>query len=255
MIGSPFERTRSDDCLSDLAIDRLVGEREAHPHLRACERCADRFRELEGERDRFAAKARPLLDSRSSERDRFDSRSQERTDSGSENGSLGRTRTRAWAPIAAVALAASIGSVFLWPSAEQLGFRTKGGPQVAFYVKHGEQIRRGDDGEVLSPKDAVRFAYSAEQTYHLAVFSLDPAGRVSIYYPAAAETRAESPGAEIALPLSTILDDSVGEERIWALFCERSIDLAAIKSAIESERAPPPLAGCHARTFHWNKEP
>jgi hypothetical protein len=251
MIGSPFERERSDDCLSDLAIDRLVGEREAHPHLGACERCASRFRELEQARDRFAATAPPLaLRTDASSKDQSPPRSEGRTQSSSEYGSL-----RRWAPIAAVALAASMAAIFLRPAEDEHGFRTKGGPQVAFYVKHGEQVRRGDDGEILSPKDAVRFAYTTERTYHLAVFSLDPAGRVSIYYPTDAETHPESPGAEIALPLSTVLDDSVGEERIWALFCEGSIDLPAIKSAIQSERAPPPLAGCHARTLRWNKEP
>ena len=225
MIGSPFERTRSDDCLSDFALDRLVGEREAHPHLDSCERCAARVRELEQARDRFAARAVPL-----------------------------RPKKRAWPSIAGAALAASIAMMFLWPDGDRTGFRTKGGPQLTFYVKHGEQVRRGSDGESVAPKDAIRFAYSAEKPYHLAVFSIDANERVSLYYPSEDGTRPEPPGADIALPLSTILDDSVGKETIWALFCEQPIDLAAIERALESSRAAPELAGCHARTVEWKKE-
>jgi hypothetical protein len=226
MTGSPFERTRSDECLSDLAIDRLVGERETHPHLAACERCASRFAELERDRDRFSANAKPLVS---------------------------KKRSRVWPAGVGLALAASIALFFVLPDEE--GLRTKGGPQIAFYVKHGEKVRRGIDGETVAPKDAIRFAYTTDRAYHLAVFSLDPKGRASVYYPNEAATRSESPGADVALPLSTVLDDSLGRERIWALFCERPIELAAIKSAIESSRSPPKVGGCHARTLDWNKEP
>jgi hypothetical protein len=223
MIGSPFERTRPEECLSDLALDRLVGDRERSPHLDGCELCAARYLELSQARDRFVMPARP--------------------------------RRRLPPAGLALALAACAAAFILLPRAAEDGFRSKGGPRLSFYVKHGEDVRRGSDRERVSPKDAIRFAYSAEKAYHLAVLSIDPAGAVSVYYPAGDRTRPEAPGSDVALPLSTVLDESVGAEKIFALFCEQPIDLFRAKRTLESSGELPHAEGCHGDRLDWIKEP
>ena len=218
MIGSPFERTRSEECLSDFALDDLVGERKRSPHLDGCGFCSARYRELEEARDRFVMPAR-----------------------------------RRSPPVRAIglALAACLAAIFFWPASED-GFRTKGGPRIGFYVKHGEAVRRGSDGDQLAPKDAIRFSYSADRAYHLAVLSIDPMGAVSVYYPEGDRTHLEAAGNDVALPLSTVLDESVGREKIFALFCEQPIDLARTKDALASAGD---VGGdrCHADRLDWIK--
>src|SRR5688572_2907674 len=124
MLGSPFERTRPGECLSDFALDLLVGEREKSPHLSTCAACAARYREMEAARDRFAAP---------------------------------KNRS-AWHTGLAIATAACVAGLIFWP-VEQQGYRLKGRPKLSFYVKHGERVRRGSDGDKVAPNDSVRFAY------------------------------------------------------------------------------------------------
>jgi hypothetical protein len=218
---SPFERTLPEGCLSDLALDRLVGERERSDHVEGCTRCSARYRDLEAARDRFAL---PV-----------------------------KKRAR-WPAGLAIALAAGVAGLILLPETPERGFRSKGGPKLSFYVKHGDEVRRGNDGDKVSTKDSIRFAYSAEKAYHLAVLSIDPTGAVSVYYPAGDRTRSEAPGADVALPLSTVLDESVGKEKIFALFCESPIDLFAVKKELESS-GDVRTEGCQRDRLDWIKEP
>src|SRR5262249_31376017 len=99
---------------------------------------------------------------------------------------------------ASLALAASLFLVVRTPS---LTARPKGtGLGLTMYVQHGDEVRRAAPGETVSPGDAVRFAVSTPAQAYVAVLSLDPAGKASVYFPQAPRAVQVPPGAEVPLP-------------------------------------------------------
>jgi hypothetical protein len=56
-------------------------------------------------------------------------------------------------------------------------------------------------------------------------------------------------GTDVALPLATRLDATVGEERIVGLFCDRPVDLEPIRQGLEAGVGPVP-EGC--KVTRWN---
>lgn len=224
-------RQRPEACLSDFALDRrLAGEldaheeRDAHAHLEACERCVRRFGELSRERDAFRAEPLPPA---------FEAYPRRKS-----------SRARLVAVTSALAMAAAISLFVGFRPGE--GTRPKGDVvRLGFYVKHGESVRLGGSGERVAPGDALRFVYTARSTRHLAVLSVDGARHSSVYYPSG-ETAALAPaGDEVALPVSTVLDDTLGEERIYGVFCPDAFALEPLRRALEESPDQAPLApGC-----------
>ena len=114
------------------------------------------------------------------------------------------------------------------------GERLKGpGVALGMYVDHGGEVRRAGPGETVAPGDALRFTVTAPQAVYVAVLSVDPAGRASIYYPRAARAEPVQPGVEVALPLGTRLDDTLGEERIVGVFCSAPVELEPLRAGLE----------------------
>jgi hypothetical protein len=139
---------------------------------------------------------------------------------------------------------------------KETGLRSKGsGWRLGFYVSHSGAVREGAAGERVEPGDALRFTYSATEARYVAVLSVDGAKRASTYYPATGAATREEPGAEVALPLSTVLDDTLGEETIYGVGCLQPFDVEAVRRSLE--RAPdraPALAGCNIDTLVLRKE-
>lgn len=157
-----------------------------------------------------------------------------------------RWKARLVAAAAGLAAAASALLIARRPDGE----RTKGpGFSIAAYVQHAGEVRRAGAGEVVSPGDALRFAVAVPANGYLAVLSVDPQARASIYYPASDRAAPVSGGGEVALPLGTRLDASVGEERITALFCDAPIELEPVRASLEKGSLHLP-AGC--QVARWN---
>jgi hypothetical protein len=143
------------------------------------------------------------------------------------------------------------------PPGESPGTRIKGdGWHLGFYVSHAGVVREGSPGEHVEPGDALRFTVASREAKYVAVLSVDGAKRASTYYPASgAQAPREEPGAAAALPLSTVLDDTLGDETIYGVGCEHPFDVEALRQALE--RAPdqaPALPGCHVETLVLHKE-
>jgi hypothetical protein len=119
--------------------------------------------------------------------------------------------------------------------------RAKGKPALAFYVKHGERVREGGPGEVVSPSDAVNFTVSTDAPAFLAIISVDGAGKLSAYYPAGPTAVAIPAGRDQVLPRSVLLDDTLGLERVVAAFCDRPVAVAEISAAVARGAIP---SGC-----------
>ncbi|AKV03315.1 hypothetical protein AKJ09_09978 [Labilithrix luteola] len=233
-------RTRIDDvCLSDYALDRRIsGELEdaeeaaARAHLESCARCRGRLETFEAERASFDV---PL--ELPSKRLRW-------------GGRIGGA-TFALAAAAAVMLALGKG-----PSPKSDGVRTKGGEAtLGFYVHHANAVRAGGPDERVVPGDGLRFVVGAHEARWLAVLSVDGAKHASTYYPAGPEAALVGPGSEIALPSSTVLDDTLGPETIYGIFCPTTFPVEPLRRALEAAPDERPFpAGCSIEALHLRKE-
>ncbi|AUX46977.1 hypothetical protein SOCE26_084870 [Sorangium cellulosum] len=244
---------RPDGCLSDLKLDELMAgqldaaaEEEARAHLAGCARCPARLSELEAARASFAASAPPLG-----------------LDRGAPAG-LAATKARSprrWlAPAAASALAAAAAVALLFRAApdqggvESPGERIKGASRLGFYVKRGEHVLPGGSGERLLPGDALQFTYSSAEARYLVILSIDGASHVSVYYPDGPLAAPIQAGRDVLLPQSTVLDDTLGTERIHGLFCSEAVAVEPLRAALAAHPGAPPVPpGCDVDTLTAEK--
>jgi hypothetical protein len=244
-------RTRSgDECQSDLQLDALAlgaldaaQARQAENHLASCTRCSERRRELV-EATRVSAEA--LERSRS----RFSP-----TAARAPRGSTRRARLAG--AVAALAAAAAllllIGRSPLLSEGDEV--RTKGTGRVGFFVRHAGVVRRGSERERVSPGDALRFVVTSPVPSYVAVLSRDGAGQVSVYHPSAPRAARVEPGVERPLDASVVLDDVLGEERLYALTCSEPIELATLSAGLrQAGREPAWPTACSIERFTLIKQ-
>ncbi|HTN87278.1 MAG TPA: DUF4384 domain-containing protein [Sorangium sp.] len=237
---------RPEGCLSELKLDELMaGEldaaaaQEASAHVAGCSRCSARLSAMEAARASFAASAPPL-----------------RLDRGATAGrpaTEARPRRRWLAPAAASALAAAAAVLLFFrfnaapggPDAEIPGERIKGAERIGFYVKRGGSVLPGGAGERLLPGDAIQFTYSSAEARYLMILSVDGASQASVYYPSGPVAARIEPGRDVLLPQSTVLDDTLGTERIYGVFCAEAIAVEPLRAALAAHPdAPPAPPGC-----------
>jgi hypothetical protein len=121
-------------------------------------------------------------------------------------------------------------------------------------VLHAGAVRRGGSDEPLMPGDRVRFVARSSAPSYVAVLSLDAAGRAAVYYPDAARAAALPAGAEQAFASSVVLDDTIGPEHWYALFCREPIALAPLQASLQAQgKAWSAPAGCEVETVRVRK--
>jgi hypothetical protein len=153
--------------------------------------------------------------------------------------------------VGAGALAAAAAAILVLRMPGPLDTRSKGAaPALSMYVRHGSDVRRAAPGEVVAAGDAVRFAVTLPRPAYVAVLSLDPAGRASVYFPAGERAAEVGAGADVALPLATRLDATVGEEQVFGLFCDRPLELAPVRALVDAAVSGAAPAGC--QVSRWN---
>jgi hypothetical protein len=136
-----------------------------------------------------------------------------------------------------------------------LGIRTKGQEHLGFLVKRDRKVTRGSAGEVLYPGDALQFFYTSTESAYLAVISVDGAGRVSVYHPEGNRAQAIEPGNEVALSSSVVLDEVLGPETIYGLFCKEPIAIEPVVTVLRSRPHEPPIPkGCRVRKIRVVKK-
>lgn len=224
-------------CLSALRLDRwMAGElgpaeaEEVRAHVAGCARCTSAVGSLAGARD--GARLPPLRTVAAPARH--------------------AARLRAIAALAGGLAAAAGLLLFLRP--DPTGERTKGaGIGLAMYVLHGDAVRRTGPGEVVAPGDAVRFSVTTPEPAYVAVLSVDPAGRASIYFPAGPMAAPVAAGRDVALPLATRLDATVGEERVVGLFCDRPVELEPLRAGLEAGAGDAIPEGCKVTRWRFVK--
>lgn len=247
-------RSRPEACLSDFALDRrlardldAVEEAAASTHLDGCARCERRFLELSRQRDEFAKAAPPLACRGAS-----------------------RAGSKRWSPIAGaagLAAAAALLLLFAFRGPREIrpaphddeGLRAKGNiAKLGFFVNHEGSVRAGGPNERVGPGDGIRFVVTAAAPRYLAVLSVDGRRNASTYYPSGtSRDRAAlvAMGTEVALPESTTLDETFGDEIIYGVFCPEPFAVEPLRRALQAVPGRPPAPeGCTVDVLHLRKE-
>jgi hypothetical protein len=214
------QRTPGPDCLSRLTCDQLLsGEladrEDLEQHCASCERCAALLARHRQERASFAI---PLRRPR---------------------------RHRRWAAgLATAAAALGLWLVVTPDRGDESGTRSKGKPAISFYWKHGDVTRKGGLREIVFPGDAIDFAVSTDRPAFLAIISIDGSRQASVYYPDGPVAAPLGVGRDQVLPLSVVLDDVLGLERVVGVFCDRAIPVDQLEAAVSHGTAIPD--GCES---------
>jgi hypothetical protein len=117
-------------------------------------------------------------------------------------------------------------------------------------------VIEGRDGARVAPRDVLRFTYTTQDARHIAVLSLDGAGVASVYVPEGATTRLLPAGRGQALPDAIELDDTLGKETLFALFCTSQLELEPLRTKLEQAgaKAFAPPADCQLQRLTLVKE-
>jgi hypothetical protein len=218
-----ISRERSEQCLSDHAIDRLLGgEGGDIAHAESCASCSARIQTLRQEKDVFAKEIFIAGEAKKVER-------RLRTD--------GMKRFA----LAAGSIAAVVIVAWIALPPEQT-VRTKGGLALEVIARHGAEgeVSHLLPGSSVSPGDAIRFRVRSENGGYLAISGLDAAQVVSIYHE---PVQIEGGARDRLIEGSIILDQTLGPEQIAAIVCPEPPTkeqlVAAGKSALERAGGDP----------------
>jgi hypothetical protein len=163
-----------------------------------------------------------------------------------------------------VALAASVWLGFVRPQpaldrAPATGLRSKGGPQLGFYVKRGARVWRGRDQQTLRAGDVLRYTYSTPQPAYFALFGRDGNGKAATaLFPVGAQASRVNAGVEVPLDFGLTLDAEPSAPTIHALFCREPFAIEPQRLQLtDANASTPPIAagGCSWHTYQLHREP
>jgi hypothetical protein len=239
-------RPASLGCLSDLSFDRWQADelapdevRKAEQHLSSCQHCRERRAVLRAEAEQFLARFPdpPLAQARVAP-----------LESPKPRG------LRRLAPGALGLAAALLLWVGLGREHDDPGTRSKGSAHVGFFLKRGEIVLEGRDGQRVMPRDRLRFVITTSQPAQVAILGRDSTGAAFLYYPAGESSASVKAGRDVPLDSSVELDETLGEESIWAVFCEQPFELPPLQKLLAERGGLPALPGCSVDTLRLVKE-
>jgi hypothetical protein len=257
-------------CVSDLVLDRLwAGELASdesvalHAHAARCERCGARLTEYEAflkQAPSFAAHAAQLGRPHEGPADApaaarlgtpvapFEAAAAASTASAAATAvrSIPRRPSRLRTALVVggglLSCAAAL-MLLVRPLSPGPHERSKGAPHIGYFIKRDGRVSFGRPGQRLREGDLLRFTVSSDRARYLALIDHDPQG-ARVYYPAGSHAVKVGIGNAVALDFSVELDDSLGPERIYAVFCAETFALEPLRAELarHGELSPPP--GC-----------
>lgn len=136
----------------------------------------------------------------------------------------------------------------------ELGTRIKGTARFGFAVRRGGEVFPGVDGQRVQPGDRLRFFVATSEPRYLAILSLDGAGNVTEYYPGDGRGRAVPVAPQAYLESSVELDQVLGKESLWAVFCAQPFEVAPLARSLNERRELTPPAGCSLDRLDLDKQ-
>jgi hypothetical protein len=129
-------------------------------------------------------------------------------------------------------LGAAIALLVMSGEGEPPAVAVKGSPAVQVLVRRGEETRTWDGSRPVQPGDALGLRVACEEFRHVAVAvaSGQARGRWSHL------SQGVCPAAGGALPLTLVVDDEPGSERLAVVFSRSRLDPLALDEAIEARR-------------------
>lgn len=257
-----LRRELKDGCVSDLRFDEwYAGElpsteaRHLAQHLKHCERCLDRSEQIRKERSALFVKHPTLPSMDPSQGTPQGLRGVEVT----PLRSVRERRSGLWGfGVAALAAAAVM---LLWPRLkateaplDESSTRLKGAPRFGFAIERGETVLPGSNGQVVYPRDRLRFLVSTSTPQHLAILSRDGRGVVTEYYPGTGRSRAIAASSNVFLESSVELDESLGREQLWAVFCSEPFEVGVFINALRQQGDVSPAHGCSVDRLDIDKQ-
>lgn len=212
------------DCLSSLALDRVVAGGVAPPHVATCPTCSERLASLRAAQEASRATVARLLQA-------AEARAAER-----------RPARWPWL-LAAAVVAASLVVLVPRGAPEEDEVRLKGSA-LGFFVQRGDDVKRGVSGDEFHAGDALRFSVRSGGQRFFFLVGVDANGAVAAYHPYGGERSVEVPvGREHLLPGSLVLDDAKGVEHLVGLFSDTPLSLAEVRAAITAARVDGATSG------------
>jgi len=229
-------RSVPEGCLSDRALDMLLaGEppaargAEQAAHLAGCAVCQGRYQSLRAGQAAFALQAPGFHKLAPAAPHRF----------------------RWWWTLAPGLAVAVLLLLFVRPGPEATIERSKGGDALGFFVLHEGSVREGASGEIVRPGDRLQLVTTTKSPRYLAVLERDATGRSSAFFPREGQAARREAGRAVPLPYSFQLDATIGVGTIYGVFCDRPVEIALLKQALErpdDQRVwPPPCNAAQLR--------
>jgi len=246
---------QSTECVSNLELDEwqahelsALNEQRVIQHVAHCERCRSRRAAQLRDQAAFFAAAPSFRE----HAERFVTDAAPGSRSRSEPAAkVGASHTAIGVWGTAAALAALI-SLMLVPTTPR-STRAKGEPHLGFFVKRADAVSRGANGDTVYPNDLIRLVYTSDRSYYLAIFNVD-ARAATVYFPGAAQAKQVLAGNDMPLDFSVQLDEQLGSERVYAVFCSAAFPVEPLRAALAATHELPQLpAGCHRDLMTLNK--
>jgi hypothetical protein len=225
----------SADCLSDLVLDTWsAGELDAPAreraaqHIATCARCRQRQADAQTAREAFYTAA-PSFEQHAA---RF------------VHGRQGApaTRSRALTLSGVVVALAAAAFLALKPGATT-DTRSKGAPSLGYFVKRAGRVFVGAPSTLLHPGDLVRFTYHPTRPGYFAVLNRD-ARTASVYFPSGPRAAPVQAGRSVALDFSVELDEVLGDEQVFGVFCPTEFAIAPLLAALRETGQVRVETGC-----------
>ncbi|MFO0599510.1 MAG: hypothetical protein U0228_29665 [Myxococcaceae bacterium] len=210
---------------------------QAKQHIDECETCRNRWRELNDDKQRFEqfvfARTLPKVEARiAAQRGSF----------------FERFRLKFLIPALAVAGAAAVvataGPGTQTEDDTYVGMKGIAAPSMDIFAMRAANVFPVKDDTVLHPKDRITFVVNPAGAKYVLIASTDGAGVFSVYHPFNAAQSIPLDGrTKIELPGAVELDETLGNEKVVAVFSESPIKAAEVEAALKLDPKNPKLPG------------
>ncbi len=222
----------------------------AEAHLATCTECKQQWAELSEDSQKFSQYVFPRtvakVEARLAPQSFFD-----------------RFKLAFVLPALGLATAAVIGVVLLKtpPVVEDenyIGLKGAKPSLEVFALRADSQLFKVKEGAALKAGDKIRFIVGPGTAQYLLIGSQDAKGEFSVFHPFGAEQSQKLDPAgprRVEVPGSVELDDTVGQERLIAVFSNEPVKADAVKAAVQADPKAPQISGAQVISWQFLKEP